>query len=230
MRPIQIAIDGPAGAGKSTVAKKLAKELGYCYIDTGAMYRALTFKALKKKFDINNENSLRELIKKTHIEIKNVCSENQIYVDKKNATYEIRQPEVSNNVSMVAKCKAVRDYMLKLQRDMAKNGGVVMDGRDIGTVVLPDAEVKFFLTASLEARAKRRFLELEQKGFNVDLDTVAQEIALRDEIDQQREFAPLIQGVDAILIDTSYKNIDEVVETLRQEVNKRIHELENNND
>ncbi|QNO13538.1 (d)CMP kinase [Alkalicella caledoniensis] len=225
MRPIQIAIDGPAGAGKSTVAKRLAKELGYCYIDTGAMYRALTFKALKKKYDINNEDTLRDLIKKTHIEIKNVCKENQIFVDSKNVTYEIRKPEVSNNVSLVAKSKHVREYMLKLQREMAQSGGVVMDGRDIGTVVLPEAEVKFFLTASLQARAHRRYLELDKKGFNVDLDTIAQEISLRDEIDQQREYAPLIQAIDAILVDTSNQTIDEVVESLKQEVERKIEIL-----
>lgn len=225
MRPIQIAIDGPAGAGKSTVAKKLAKELGYCYIDTGAMYRALTLKALKKKYDINSEESLFQLLKKTNIEIRSNCCENQIYVDNKNVTYAIRQPEVSNHVSLVAKSKNVRDYMLKLQRDMAKQGGVVMDGRDIGTVVLPDAEVKFFLTATLEARAKRRYQELDKKGFNVELNAIAQEMALRDQIDQEREFAPLIQGPDAILVDTSDYTIDEVVEILKAEVLKKLKEL-----
>ncbi len=226
MRPIQIAIDGPAGAGKSTVAKKLAKELGYCYIDTGAMYRALTFKALKKKYNINDEHSLRELIKKTTIEIKNIGSENHIFVDNKNVTYEIRQPEVSNHVSLVAKCKEVREYMLKLQRDMAKSGGVVMDGRDIGTVVLPDAEVKFFLTATLEARAKRRYLELDKKGYNVELDSIAQEIAIRDQIDEQREYAPLIQGFDAILIDTSEYSIQEVVDILKEEIFNKMKQLQ----
>lgn len=223
MRPIQIAIDGPAGAGKSTVAKRLAKELGYCYIDTGAMFRALTLKALKKKYDINSEDSFKHLLRKTTIEIRNNCNcENQIYVDNKNVTYEIRQPEISNHVSIVAKSKLVRDYMLKLQREMASQGGVVMDGRDIGTVILPNAEVKFFLTASLEARAKRRYQELEKKGFDVELQTIAQEMAIRDKIDQEREFAPLLQAPDAILVDTSNYTIDEVVEMLKQEIMKKI--------
>lgn len=225
MRPIQIAIDGPAGAGKSTVAKRLAKELGYCYIDTGAMYRALTLKALKKKYDINIEECLVQLLERTKIEIKNHCSENQIFVDNKNVTYEIRQPEISNHVSVVAKSKAVRDYMLEIQREMAKQGGVVMDGRDIGTVVLPKAEVKFFLTATLEARAKRRFQELDKKGFTVELSEIAQEMALRDRIDQEREFAPLIQAPDAILVDTSDYTIEEVVEILKTEVQKKLNQL-----
>ncbi|SES67112.1 (d)CMP kinase [Anaerobranca gottschalkii] len=225
MKPIKIAIDGPAGAGKSTVAKRLAKELGYYYIDTGAMYRALTFKALKKKYNINDEDSLKELLKKTTIEIrKNGCCENQIYIDNKNVTYEIRQPEVSNHVSIVAKSKHVRDYMLDLQRKMASQGGVVMDGRDIGSVVLPNAEVKFFLTASLEARAKRRQQELEKKGYYSDLETIAEEIALRDKIDQEREYSPLIQCPDAIYIDTSNYTVDEVVEILKKEIEKKLAE------
>ncbi|WP_353894374.1 (d)CMP kinase [Proteinivorax hydrogeniformans] len=222
MKPIQIAIDGPAGAGKSTVAKRLAKKLDFCYIDTGAMYRALTLKAIKKKHDLNSSGCIKQLLSNTEIEIKNIRNEIHIFLDNKDVTYEIRQPEISNNVSNIAKIPEVRDHMLHLQREMAQCGKVVMEGRDIGTVVLPEADIKFFLTASLEARANRRFLELEKKGYSVDIDSIAQEIAIRDKIDSKRQSAPLLKADDAIEVDTSNYDIDEAVDVLVQEIKKRL--------
>lgn len=203
-----IAIDGPAGAGKSTVAKQVAKNLNIEYIDTGAMYRSLTLKIIQHNIDPSNTNEVIKLAKNTNIDFKG----NNIYLDGKIVDQEIRENYVSQNVSYIAKIKEVRDLMLILQRNMAKTKSVVMDGRDIGTVVLPDAKFKFFITATVEERARRRYKELIEKGEkNINLEDVISDIAKRDYIDSNREIAPLKQSKDALLLDTTDKTIDEVV-------------------
>jgi len=208
-----IAIDGPAGAGKSTVARQLAKRLGYLYIDTGAMYRALTWKALKEGTRVTDEAALVNLARNTSFEFKEVApGEVSIYCDGEDVSHIIRSPEVSRLVSRVAAWPKVREEMVGLQRDLAVRGRVVMDGRDIGTCVLPEAPYKFFLTASLEERARRRWRELAAQGNNVSLEKVKQEIEERDRRDSQRAVAPLQPAPDAIIIDTTNLTPEEVTE------------------
>lgn len=201
-----IAVDGPAGAGKSTISKIVAKELGYTYIDTGAMYRAVGWKFSQtgKNFD---ENILREIVEKIDIELDDKA---RVFVDGEEVTKKIRTPEVSKLASDVSKFGFVRKKLTDLQRKMAQHGKVIMDGRDIGTEVLPNADLKIFLTASLDERARRRFAELKEKNAEVNLQEIKQEIFLRDKQDSEREIAPLKQAEDAILLDTSNLTIDEV--------------------
>lgn len=216
-----IAIDGPAGAGKSTVARQLAKRLGYLYIDTGAMYRALTWKALKKGTRVTDEAALVNLARNTSFEFKEVApGEVSIYCDGEDVSHIIRSPEVSRLVSRVAAWPKVREEMVGLQRDLAVKGRVVMDGRDIGTCVLPEAPYKFFLTASLEERARRRWRELVAQGNNVSLEKVKQEIEERDRRDSQRAVAPLRPAPDAIIIDTSNLTPEEVTEHILKIIRK----------
>lgn len=206
-----IAIDGPAGAGKSTVARQVAKRLGYLYIDTGAMYRALTWKALQKGINPADERALTDLAAATSLEFKKVSPEEiAIFCDGHNVTKEIRSPEVSQQVSIVAAFPGVREQLVRLQRRMAAGGGIVMDGRDIGTHVLPEAAYKFFLTASLEERAKRRWQELISAGKQVSLEEIKKEIEQRDRQDTQRAVAPLRPAPEAIIIDTTNLSPDEV--------------------
>ena len=207
---MNIAIDGPAGAGKSTVAKILAKKLNYNYIDTGAMYRALTLKAIQEGVDFNNTNSLVSLLETTKIEI----IHETVFLDGKDVTSEIRTPEVDQKVSITAAVPEIRKEMFNLQRRMAKNTNVIMDGRDIGTVVLPDANFKFFVTASEEERAKRRFKELTDKNYEVDYEYILKEISKRDKLDTKRKVSPLKQADDAIIINTNNKTIEEVVQEI----------------
>ena len=219
---INIAIDGPAGAGKSTVAKKVAEKLSYTYIDTGAMYRAITYKALKNNIDLNDERSLKNLIDTISISLS--YEENGMYVlvNNEDVTNYIRDHEVTKNVSLVASHQVIREAMLKQQQSLAKFGGAVMDGRDIGTYVLPNAEVKIFLTASVSERAKRRYEENIEKGIPTDLHKLEQEIALRDNLDSTREIAPLKKAVDAIEVDTTSLTIDDVVEIIFELVKERL--------
>ncbi|MDE5411947.1 (d)CMP kinase [Alkalihalobacterium chitinilyticum] len=220
-RKSNIAIDGPAGAGKSTVAKMVAEELSYLYIDTGAMYRALTYCALKRSIDPKDGRQLRELLDKISIILKPTSSGTLVYVNETEVTEEIRSSEVTNTVSIIASHEDVRLEMVKQQQKMAENGGTVMDGRDIGTHVLPQAEVKVFLTASVEERAKRRHEENIQKGFSSDLEQLKEEIARRDDLDSNREFAPLQQAFDAVVIDSTHMSIPEVVENILHLVEER---------
>lgn len=214
---ITIAIDGPAGAGKSTVAKKVANKLSIEYIDTGSMYRALTYKVLKNGLNPKSKEDVISLIENTSIDFKN----NHIFLDGINVDKEIRDNIINNNVSYIAIIKEVREAMVKLQQNMAKTKSVIMDGRDIGTVVLPDASYKFFITASVEERANRRFKELKEKGeLSITLDQIKKEILERDKIDSTRKISPLIQGKDSIVIDTTNKTIEECVEEIISIINR----------
>lgn len=205
-----IAIDGPAGAGKSTVAKIVAEKLGYTYIDTGAMYRGVAWKTLRDDKDAPDEAILRAV---RDIDVRLACTESgtRVTVDGTDVTAEIRTPEVTHIVSRVAALGPVREKMVELQRAMAADGAVVMDGRDIGTNVLPNADVKIFLTASVEERARRRYDEMVAKGYAVDFDELKDEIAARDKQDSERAISPLRQAEDAVLLDSTALTIDEVV-------------------
>lgn len=205
-----IAIDGPAGAGKSTVAKIVAEKLGYTYIDTGAMYRGVAWKTMRDDKDAPDEAILRAV---HDIDVRLACTESgtRVTVDGTDVTAEIRTPEVTHIVSRVAALGPVREKMVELQRAMAADGAVVMDGRDIGTNVLPNADVKIFLTASVEERARRRYDEMVAKGYAVDFDALKDEIASRDKQDSERAISPLHQAEDAVLLDSTALTIDEVV-------------------
>lgn len=197
-----IAVDGPAGAGKSTVSKIVAARLGYTYIDTGAMYRAVALKVLQSGKPV--EDVTRD------IDIK-LDEAARVFLDGREVTKEIRSPEVSRGASDVATLGFVRKKLTQLQREMATQGSVIMDGRDIGTQVLPNADLKIFLTATVEERARRRFEELKEKNFSADLEQIKKEIALRDKQDSEREIAPLAQAEDAILLDSTSLTIEQVV-------------------
>lgn len=206
-----VAIDGPAGAGKSTVARHVSRDLGYIYIDTGAMYRAITLKALEFGVSLDDEDALTKLARETNIRLTYDNHTQVLYLDGRNVSDEIRSPQVTQNVSLVAKVPGVRIEMVELQRQLAKEGGVVMDGRDIGTYVLPDADCKVFLTASAAERARRRSKDMIALGYTVDLAQLEKDIVRRDEIDSTREMAPLSVAPDAVLIDSSTMTFDEVV-------------------
>ncbi|HDX9613555.1 (d)CMP kinase [Bacillus toyonensis] len=211
---ISIAIDGPAAAGKSTVAKVVAKKLSYVYIDTGAMYRAITYAALEQKVDIENEEKLMEVVKNVNIEFQHGENTQLVFLNGQDVSEVIRTPDVTNRVSIVAKHRLVREEMVRRQQELAEKGGVVMDGRDIGTHVLPDAEVKIFMLASVEERAERRHLENINKGFNSNLEQLKEEIAQRDKLDSEREVSPLKKADDALELDTTSLSIEEVVQKI----------------
>ena len=215
-----IAIDGPSGAGKSTVARRLAQHLGYVYIDTGAMYRAIGWKAKHEGIDPADEDKLAALCRRTEVTIKKDNNDPRFYVDGLDVSGEIRTPEMGMMASAVSKSSAVRARLLVLQRELGKNGGVVMDGRDIGTVVFPDADMKFYLEASADERGKRRYLELKAKGMDVDLARTTKEIQDRDQQDSARAIAPLRKADNALLIDSSTMSIDEVLGRMLSEIAK----------
>jgi len=216
-----VAIDGPAGAGKSTVAKLLARRLGFLYIDTGAMYRAVTLKALREGVPSTEDEAVGSLAGKVSIDLVSSGNGLRVFLDGEDVTEEIRSPEVSRHVSYVARIYTVRKRLTTLQREMARSGGVVMEGRDIGTCVLPEADHKFFVTASVRERARRRQGDLRRQGHDIDLETLVQEIEKRDFIDSTREVAPLKPAPDAKVIDTTGKTVEEVVNLLATEVLKR---------
>lgn len=219
---INIAIDGPAGAGKSTIAKLVAEQLQFIYIDTGAMYRALTYYAIQNGFDMDDGKSLAEALNRCSIKLSYESNGLQIYVNERNVTEDIRTDLVSNHVSKVASHKDVRRKMLQLQQELARDGGTVMDGRDIGTHVLPNAEVKIFLTASTDERAKRRHKENIQKGYESDFEKIKEDIIRRDHMDITRKEAPLRKADDAIEIDSTHLSIDDVVQKIMNIVEERI--------
>ncbi|CEG27672.1 (d)CMP kinase [Bacillus sp. B-jedd] len=221
-KKISIAIDGPAAAGKSTVAKIVAEKLSYIYIDTGAMYRALTYKALQKAADLEKEKELMDILVTTSIELFPSERGQLVFLDGKDVTEIIRTADVTNSVSIVAKHRHVREEMVKRQQQAAEGGGVVMDGRDIGTHVLPNAEVKVFLLASVEERAARRHAENIEKGYVSDFETLKKEIAARDKLDSEREVAPLTKAEGAAVIDTTSLTIEEVVDRIMALVEERV--------
>lgn len=210
MKKLVVAIDGPAGAGKSTVAQLAAKELGYTYIDTGAMYRAVAWKVLQQGGEVTDEKILA-VVPDIDVDLSYENGKTTVRVDGQDVTSEIRTPEVSHIVSKVAALGPVREKMVDLQRKMAERGGVLMDGRDIATNVLPGADVKIYLTASIAERANRRYKELREKGLAVDLADIEHDIAARDKADMEREISPLVQADDATLLDTTGMTIPEVV-------------------
>ena len=203
-----VAIDGPGGAGKSTIARLLAQKLNYLHLDTGAMYRAVTLAALREDIDFNQQDKLIELARKIDISFD---QKGEIFLDGENVSEEIRKAEVNKHVSQTAAVKGVRDVLVKKQQQLARNNKVVMDGRDITTVVLPEADHKFFLTASLEERARRRYQEVRSKNKDADFEKIKESIARRDKMDSEREHSPLKKAEDAVLVDTTNLSIDEVL-------------------
>lgn len=217
---MKIAIDGPAGAGKSSIAKLVAKKLSFVYVDTGAMFRTVAYYFLSQGKDPSDAEMVTEECEKISISIEYKDGAQHIFLDGTDVSTEIRQEEVGKNASVVAKNQAVRNRLLALQRQMAEKQDVIMDGRDIGTVVLPDAQVKIYLTASASVRAERRYKELVEKGETCNLEKIEEDIIARDEQDMNREIAPLKQAEDAVLVDSSYMTIEEVVDKIIEIVEK----------
>ncbi|MET3575123.1 (d)CMP kinase [Bhargavaea ullalensis] len=213
-KKIRIAIDGPAAAGKSTIAKLVAGRLGYTYIDTGAMYRALTHKAIGAGVDLEEAGEVEALLPGTQIILEPGAEGQTVLLDGEDVTGVIRTSAVTNGVSAVSAHAGVRAYMVAEQRRMAREGGVVMDGRDIGTAVLPDAELKVFMTATVEERARRRHLENLARGFDSDLGELAREIAIRDKKDSERPVSPLVRARDAVLLDTTDMTIEDAADAI----------------
>lgn len=224
-RRLIIAIDGPAGAGKSTVSKRLAKELGYTYLDTGAMYRAFAWKALEEGLDLGDEKALKRSLQETKVDLSEEEGRLKVYLNGLDVSDRIRSAELSQMASRISSLKSVRERMVELQRAMGSEGGVVVEGRDIGTVVFPDAEVKIYLDASPEERARRRFEELRSQGERVTLTDTLEEIEVRDERDKGRSVAPLRKAKDAIVIDSTNMGVDGVVEKIMREIKSKLPEV-----
>lgn len=216
-----IAIDGPAGAGKSTIAKKVAKELDFIYVDTGAMYRSMALYLIRKGVKAEEKNKIIELLPEIHVTLAYVEGEQHVYLNKEDVSSLIRNEEVSQMTSSVSTIPEVREALLSLQRNLAKENNVLMDGRDIGTCVLPNAELKIYLTASTKVRAKRRYDEMIEKGMECNLKELEASIKERDYRDMNREIAPLKQAEDAVFLDTSDMNIEEVVSAIIRMVKER---------
>lgn len=221
---MQIAIDGPAGAGKSTISKFVATELGYLYIDTGAMYRAIGYKAIKKGISLDDEEALEKMTGETNLELKITDHGQGVFLDGENVTDKIRTAQVSMAASRVSAVMAVREILVELQRKIAGQNNVIMDGRDIGTVVLPNAEIKIFLTASVEDRAMRRYIEMKEKGLETSFQAVKEDMEQRDWNDMHRAASPLRAASDAKVIDTSGQTLGESVQLLVEYIKSRIGE------
>ncbi len=217
---MNIAIDGPAGAGKSSIAKLVAKKLSFIYFDTGAMYRTIALYYLKNGMDTREEEQVVAHLDEIDIQIDHKDGEQQIFLNGENVSKEIRDEKVGNHASVVAKYGKVREKLVALQREKALSSDVIMDGRDIGTVVLPNADVKIYLTASSAVRAGRRYKELQEKGIACDLKKIEEDIIARDKQDMNREISPLKQAEDAVLVDSSDMTIDEVAEAIISIVKK----------
>jgi len=217
-----VAIDGPAGAGKSTVAKRLAVRLGFSYLDTGAMYRSITLKAMRQGVALDNEDALAHMAKNTRLDLRgNPQSGLKVFLDGEDVSEEIRTPEVTNQTFYIARAPKVRAVMVELQRAIGSGTDVVIEGRDIGTVVFPKARFKFYLDASVEERAQRRFKEFRDKGKEISLEQVIDDVRKRDETDFNRSVGPLRKAEDAVVIDSTRMSIDEVVETMARHVEKQ---------
>lgn len=219
---INIAIDGPSGAGKSSLAKQLAQELGYLYVDTGAMYRAIGLYAVRRGADPKNAGQVEPLLPEIQLDIRLVEGTQHIYLNGEDVSTDIRAEEIGMAASGVSAIPAVRQFLLDTQRDLARANNVLMDGRDIGTVILPHAQVKIFLTASDTARAQRRYKELVEKGQNPDYQQVLADIRQRDYQDSHRAVAPLRQAEDAVLVDTSELNLEESLEALKEVIREKV--------
>ena len=215
---INIAIDGPAGAGKSTVAKAVAKKLGFIYVDTGALYRSIGVNALRHSVATDDSAAVVALLPETNVELKYIDGNQRVFLNGEDVSDEIRLPEASMAASNVSAIPEVRAFLLDLQRDMAKKNNVVMDGRDIGTVILPDAQYKFFLTATAEVRAERRYNELQEKGITVDFNELLEEIKQRDYNDSHRATAPLKQADDAVYVDSSDLTLEESISAIADRI------------
>ena len=219
---IAVAVDGPAGAGKSSISKIVAKKLGYLYIDTGAMYRSVTWAVLHNHIDVNNQKAVEALLPDLDLTMEASDDSCKVFIAGQDVTDFIRTPQVNNAVSIVASYKGVRQYLVERQRLMAEAGGVILDGRDIGSVVLPNAELKIYLTASVEARAMRRYLEVKGTVNEQTLEDIKDSVMQRDDMDKNRKESPLIQVEDAILVDSSEMTFDETVEHILHLVQERI--------
>ena len=219
---IAVAVDGPAGAGKSSISKIVAKKLGYLYIDTGAMYRSVTWAVLHNHIDVNNQKAVEALLPELDLTMEASDDSCKVFIAGQDVTDCIRTPQVNNAVSIVASYKGVRQYLVERQRLMAEAGGVILDGRDIGSVVLPNAELKIYLTASVEARAMRRYLEVKGTVNEQTLEDIKDSVMQRDDMDKNRKESPLIQVEDAVLVDSSEMTFDETVEHILHLVQERI--------
>jgi len=219
---IAVAVDGPAGAGKSSISKIVAKKLGYLYIDTGAMYRSVTWAVLHNHIDVNNQKAVEALLPELDLTMEASDDSCKVFIAGQDVTDFIRTPQVNNAVSIVASYKGVRQYLVERQRLMAEAGGVILDGRDIGSVVLPNAELKIYLTASVEARAMRRYLEVKGTFNEQTLEDIKDSVMQRDDMDKNRKESPLIQVEDAVLVDSSEMTFDETVEHILHLVQERI--------
>lgn len=221
-RKIAIAIDGPAGAGKSSISKVVANELGYLYIDTGAMYRGVTWAVLDSHVDVKNQKNVEELLPLLDLTLEPTANACKVFVKGQDVTNLIRQQQINENVSTIASYKGVREYLVERQQAMAAVGGVILDGRDIGSVVLPKAELKIYLTASVDARAKRRWLEVQGTSNEQSLEDIKKNVESRDEMDKNRDESPLVCVEDAIVVDSSNMTFDETVEHILHLVQERI--------
>lgn len=223
VKKIQIAIDGPAGAGKSTIAKIVAEALGFTYIDTGAMYRAVTYKALNENIQLHDAGAIEAMLQETTIALKPSEQGQLVFVDGIDVSQAIRSNVVTSNVSEVAAHANIREILVAMQQKLAADGGVVMDGRDIATHVLKTAELKIFMSATVEERARRRFLDNERRGIESTIESLQQEIALRDKLDSEREASPLIQAEDALFLDTTELSIDEAAQEILKLAQQKMH-------
>ena len=221
-KKIAIAIDGPAGAGKSSISKVVANELGYLYIDTGAMYRGVTWAVLDSHVDVKNQKDVESLLPSLDLTLEPTANACKVFVKGQDVTDLIRQQQINENVSTIASYKGVREYLVERQQAMAAVGGVILDGRDIGSVVLPKAELKIYLTASVDARAKRRWLEVQGTSNEQSLEDIKKNVESRDEMDKNRDESPLVCIEDAIVVDSSNMTFDETVEHILHLVQERI--------
>ena len=221
-KKITIAIDGPAGAGKSSISKVVANELGYLYIDTGAMYRGVTWAVLDSHVNVNNQKDVESLLPSLDLTLEPTANACKVFVKGQDVTDLIRQQQINENVSTIASYKGVREYLVERQQAMAAVGGVILDGRDIGSVVLPKAELKIYLTASVDARAKRRWLEVQGTSNEQSLEDIKNNVESRDEMDKNRDESPLVCVEDAIVVDSSNMTFDETVEHILHLVQERI--------